>query len=272
MNSMGHKFVFVCGLHRSGTSVLFRALRAHPLMSGFENTASPEDEGMHLQTVYKPSGYYGGAGKFGFADAAHLTEESELVTDANREKLFKEWSPYWNVERPFLLEKSPPNLIRTRFLQAMFPDSYFVILLRHPAAVSLATRAWYRKFQVNRRRLDRLVEHWLVCHEIAEADQPCLRHSIVVHYENFVQNPQAYLDQIYALLGVESQPLTETIKTTINQKYFSQWRALSTQSVPKYIIRLAIKRYEKRINHFGYSLIDLERMIVPPTESMSHVQ
>ena len=56
-----HRYIFVCGLHRSGTSVLFRSLRDHPEVSGFQGTASPEDEGMHLQTVYLPSGRYGGA-------------------------------------------------------------------------------------------------------------------------------------------------------------------------------------------------------------------
>jgi hypothetical protein len=64
------------------------------------------------------------------------------VTPENRQKLFEEWSRYWDVSKPYLLEKSPPNLIRTRFLQAMFPSSYFVVLLRHPIPVALATQPW----------------------------------------------------------------------------------------------------------------------------------
>ena len=75
-----HRYIFVGGLHRSGTSVLFRALRDHPEVSGFQGTASPEDEGMHLQTVFPPSGRYGGAGEFGFHPEAHLTEASPLVS------------------------------------------------------------------------------------------------------------------------------------------------------------------------------------------------
>jgi hypothetical protein len=102
-----HQLVFVCGLHRSGTSVLFRSLRGHPLMSGFEDTNSPENEGMHLQTVYQPSGHYGGAGKFGFSPEAHLTEASELVSDANRKKLFEEWKPYWDLDKPFRRATQP---------------------------------------------------------------------------------------------------------------------------------------------------------------------
>ena len=100
-----HRFIFVCGLHRSGTSILFKSLRDHPEVSGFHNTNSPEDEGMHLQTVYKPSGAYGGAGKFGFNPELHLTEASPLVTEENRKKLFEEWTPYWDLSKQYLLEK-----------------------------------------------------------------------------------------------------------------------------------------------------------------------
>jgi hypothetical protein len=255
-----HQFVFVCGLHRSGTSVLFRSLRGHPLMSGFEDTNSPENEGMHLQTVYKPSGFYGGAGKFGFSPEAHLTETSELVSEANQQKLFDEWKPYWELNKPFLLEKSPPNLIRTRFLQAMFPNSHFVILMRHPVAVSLATRAWYRRRRFNRRRLDRLVEHWVTCHEIFEADSQHLRNVTIIHYEHFVQQPQIHLDRIYAMLGVPTQSINETIRTAINDKYFGQWQTLAASGISKYIIQTAVRRFEDRVNHFGYSLVNLEQV------------
>ena len=48
-----HHFVFVNGLHRSGTSILYRLLSAQLNFSGFSETGVPEDEGQHLQTVYK---------------------------------------------------------------------------------------------------------------------------------------------------------------------------------------------------------------------------
>jgi Sulfotransferase family len=258
-SSVDHKFIFVCGLHRSGTSILFRSLREHPLISGFENTNSPEDEGMHLQSVYKPSGHYGGAGKFGFSPEAHLTETSSLVTEANRKKLFEEWCPYWDISRPFLLEKSPPNVIRTRFLQAMFPDSYFIILTRHPVAVTLATQAWYRKFQIHRRRLDKLIEHWTVCHEISKADSQHLKNHMRLSYENFVQHPQESLDRIYTWLNLEKLPNNQIIKTNINDKYFEKWRSLANQGLSKYLIRSIVQHYEARINMFGYSLKELDR-------------
>ncbi len=92
-----YKFIFLCGLHRSGTSPLFRILREHPQISGFFNTGVPEDEGQHLQTVFPAAKVYEGPGRFGFAREAHLTDESGLVMAENRQKLFAEWSKYWDA-------------------------------------------------------------------------------------------------------------------------------------------------------------------------------
>src|SRR4051812_31203825 len=54
------RLVFVGGLHRSGTSLVHRCLADHPRASGFRNTGVWEDEGQHLQTVYRPAGSHGG--------------------------------------------------------------------------------------------------------------------------------------------------------------------------------------------------------------------
>ena len=116
-----HHFLFICGLHRSGTTLLFRMLREHPLVSGFENNKEAtewlalDDEGQYLQTVYPPGVVFGGPGKFAFAPEAHLTEDSELLTPENKARLAREWFPFWDLNKRYLLEKSPPNLIMTRF-------------------------------------------------------------------------------------------------------------------------------------------------------------
>src|SRR4029453_6608815 len=84
----GRTFVFVAGLHRSGTSVLFKCLKEHPAISGFDGTGAIEDEGQLLQTVYPPARVYGGPGRFGFDADAHLTETSSLASAANAFELF----------------------------------------------------------------------------------------------------------------------------------------------------------------------------------------
>lgn len=212
-------FVFVAGLHRSGTSLLHRALRNHPKISGFQGTGVPEDEGQHLQSVFPPARAFGGPGRFAFDARSHMDENHPLATAGNARKLWIDWRRYWDTTASYFVEKSPPNIVRTRFLQAMFPNSVFVIVLRHPIAVSYALRKWCPD------SVDSLIEHWLVSYERFLADLPCLQRSFVLRYEQFVADPQGVLDQILQFIGLESAPHGEQVDGSINQKYFELWRS-----------------------------------------------
>jgi Sulfotransferase family len=254
-----HHFLFICGLHRSGTTLLFRMLREHPLVSGFENNKEAtewlalDDEGQYLQTVYPPGVVFGGPGKFAFAPEAHLTEDSELLTPENKARLAREWFPFWDLNKRYLLEKSPPNLIMTRFLQSAFPNSSFVILERHPVAVSLATEKW------SPTGMDSLIEHWLAAHETFETDRPYLGHVMTVKYETMISEPTVTLRNIYAFLGAEAHGTMFQPTTEHNQKYFAQWRELEKNPETSSLIEECIAKHEKRVAAFGYSLKDLEK-------------
>lgn len=246
-------FIFIGGLHRSGTSLLFQCLREHPAISGFNSTGSPEDEGQHLQTIYPPALAHGGPGRFGFDPSAHLTEESPLASDVNGRRLYEQWRPYWDTSRRLLLEKSPPNLIRARFLQALFPRSSFIMLTRHPIAVAYATRKW------SKTPLYSLLRHWLVCHELMEEDRKRLKRVLVIRYEDFVREPNAHLSRIFAFLGVEPRATTLDVAPDINGKYFSRWLARRNSPLTRFYMSFLERRFEQQIARFGYSLRDLDR-------------
>jgi len=254
-----HVFVFICGLHRSGTSILFRCLRQHPDFSGFHDTGVAEDEGQHLQSVYPPAYVHGGPGKFVFDPRSRLTEKSPLVTDENRIRLFYQWSRFWDMDRRFLLEKSPPNLLKTRFLQAMFPNTRFITIIRHPIGAGLATKKW------SHTRVTSLIEHWVRAHEAFVEDMAHLGHVHVLRYEDFVADPQGTLDEIFRFLGTE--PVTNQLEVrNVNEKYFRMWEEMLAAPLSRWDVRRAIRRFEARVRPFGYSLEDpraLHEMSIP---------
>ncbi|MCS1350646.1 sulfotransferase [Mechercharimyces sp. CAU 1602] len=241
------KFIFVAGLHRSGTTILAKCLRDHPDISGFTDAKVPADEGQFLQSVYKPARAYGGPGYFGFNKEAYLTEESELVTEENRQKLFAEWSRYWDITKPILLEKSPPNIIRMRFLQAMFPQSYFLVIQRHPIAVS------FSNFGMRPLQLKELFSHWLVCHKQMREDLRYLSNFLLFRYEEFVLRSQAHLESVYRMVDADVHINVREIDQHNNDKYFAKWNQLSLE-----VRKPLIEEYEDEFQQFGYSLSEPE--------------
>ena len=249
-----HRFVFLAGLHRSGTTLLARLLAAHPEISGFSGTGVPADEGQHLQSVYPAAATYGGPGRFGFAPESHLTEASPLASEENARAIYDEWSAHWDLARPVLLEKSPPNLLKTRFLQALFPGSAFVVIVRHPIPVSIPTARWR-----GTRRYDRLLEHWLRCHAVFEEDRERLERVHVLRYEQLVRDPAGVLREIFEFLELDPIEPSEPVEPGANEKYFRQWKELKRDPLMRVFLDLVSLRYERRVRRYGYSLLSPER-------------
>jgi hypothetical protein len=248
------RLVFIGGLHRSGTSLVQRCLAAHPDVSGFAGTGVSEDEGQHLQTVYPPDHRLGGAGLFAFRRDAHLTERSPLATPANRDRLLAQWGRHWRPGAAVGVEKSPPNLIRARFLQALFPEAVFVMVVRHPAAVACATQKG-RRVVLSR---NALVRHWVACHTTLADDAPRLSNLCIVRYERLVADPDATLAPVFAAVGVTPVEVTGLVRPGIDEHYFRRWRA-ERNPLRRWDRDRAIAHWEAAVNGFGYSLVDLCR-------------
>ena len=246
-------FLFLGGLHRSGTSLAHYIMQSHPQISGFRDTGVPEDEGQHLQSIFLPAKSFGGPGRFGFDNRSFMDEHHHLVSVTNAEELFKQWSKYWDLTCTHLIEKSPPNLVRTRFLQAVFPTSHFIMILRHPIAVAYATQKWSGTGIMS------LIEHWLVCHERFLADLPHLNSCLVLRYEDLVSNPQEVIDGVYRFIGLNSVPVEREVHPGVNEKYFENWNKDQTN-----LLTCLPATYEERANRLGYSLRHIEELLSAP--------
>lgn len=271
------KILFISGLHRSGTSILNQTIGSSADVSDFKNTGAPKDEGQHLQTVYQPAIKYGGVGRFARKHKARLNEHSKLINDANRQKLLQEWGKYWDFSKPVLLEKSPPNIIRTRFLQEMFPNAYFLTIIRNPIPVSYASSKWTKC------SLATLIKHWIVAHKIYREDRQYLQREMAISYEEMVKNPMGIFKAIEDFVGI-SIPYNNQLVNK-NDKYFKKWENGENSKRDKYNpfppmpINTIIRRYEDDINSFGYSLVDLgafpslhQRAKIKPHESTLRVK
>lgn len=246
-----YKYLFVCGLQRSGTSVLARNIGKLQNCTVFKRTGAVEDEGQYLQDVYPTNNELGGTGWYGFDPQAHLTESSPLLTPENVARLKRSWHKYWNNEKQICVEKTPGNLLMTRFLQAAFPNSYFVVIKRHPVAVSMANQRWKKSMASLRMGF----EHWLHCYGLYEEDKKYLEHLYELRYEDYINDPSRYHREIAAFVGTGvSADEMEELAGAHNRKYLDRWSRCLSDSRFRGYYRYLARKYEPRFEGYGYSL------------------
>ena len=241
------QFVLIGGLHRSGTTILHELLCDHPQTSGLRDTGVPRDEGQHLQSVFPPAHHFGGPGEFAFHPEAHLTEESKLVDPSNRDRLLCEWGAYYDLDKPVLLEKSPPNLIRSRFLRAMLPNTLFLFIVRHPIAVSLATEKW-----TERTIIERLL-HWQAAHAIMLRDTQSADDCLLVRYEDFVRDPGSVLDRVCDRLEIERFEPRRRVEDR-NPDYLRAWQERYATEIGT--LQAVLPSTSPVMRRFGYALCE----------------
>lgn len=108
----------------------------------------------------------GGPGDFCFNERAHLTETDVPAYEERLPELMASWERLWAPDRPIRVEKPPPNLILSRFLQAVFNDARFVFIVWHPLATARATQ---KRSHASGEHL-----HWLQGHRVMMEDVPII--------------------------------------------------------------------------------------------------
>ncbi len=248
------RFVFIGGLHRSGTTLLAELLGAHPELTTISGSPASHDEGQHLQSVMPTDEAFGGPGVFAFDPAVHLTEADATTPDADRAQMRAAWRPFTDATCPTIVEKSPPNLLRFRYLQRVFEGASCIAIVRHPIAVAHATEFWAGT------GIQRLLEHWVIAHERLALDAPHVERLHTLRYEDLVADPNRELARIHHFLGVEPVAVDAEVRDDTNRRYFARFR--HSRWLPAALkIRPHVRAYEDRIRAlgYGYSLRDQMR-------------
>ena len=205
-----HSFLFMGGLQRSGTTWL-EGLVSSPRVSGlsFDNVdlaayherqpwllqnhtqeyfemvvRSGGVEGKFVQGAYPYVYTVRDVGRQGRTlDSLLLDERAASARSA--ERLYAEWSLFWDTSKPVLLEKTPENLLMGPYLQTAFGSSatHFAFVMRHPLVWALAIEKWiFPDFKALRTVEDRIA-FWFETMTRAVEHLPHLRDALLLQLE-----------------------------------------------------------------------------------------
>ncbi|WP_299309524.1 sulfotransferase [uncultured Croceicoccus sp.] len=201
-----HRYAFVAGLHRTGTSMTARLIAAHPQVAAITNAPVPEKEGCYLQGAIPHDATHGIPGHFATDPAQHLIEGCRYDTLATRDRIEADWARWFDTAGPWRVEKSPVNLTRMRLYQQVFPTAQFIVLLRHPAAMAGALAKW------SDRPFAELVDYALDAYDIVARDLARLHWAMVVRYEDLVARPDAWTAALHRFLDLEPVPVDMAVR------------------------------------------------------------
>jgi hypothetical protein len=189
------KWVFLVGCYNSGTTLLHDVLATHPAVG------SMPDEGQFL-TDQLPVPRKLALRRLWALEPERFYLDEEAGGHINVDRLQRQWTAHFNdATRPVLIEKTPTNAARTRWLQAHFTNAHFIGIVRDGRAVAEGIR---RKTGHDLRLAAR---QWARSNEIMLKDFAHLRNARLISYEALTESPAEIFADLLAFLGLPAVPV-----------------------------------------------------------------
>lgn len=211
------EWIFILGCNNSGTSLLQHLLRLHPQID-------------HLP----------GEGQ------SHLlkTRDIEKVTGVNHNRVFTEVLEYMNPPRAlkrnnpnidelasprflrnawlrsrkgnngkYLMVKSPPDMVRSLWLQQHFDTPHFIGIVRNGYST-------VESIMHSGKSPERAATHWNLANKIMMRDSKKLRYFHLIKYEDLVESPQKILRELEDFLEIDHFDYSFLGDYNVERKFF----------------------------------------------------
>ena len=242
-------WVFLVGCYNSGTTLLAELLGQHPSISALPT------EG-HFITDQFVKDYDIGLPRMWVEreDLFRLNEDDE-GPDALRVK--KEWAMRLDLKKPVLLEKSPPNSAKMRWLQKHFENAHFVGIMRNGYAVAEGiTRKADPKHLINSWPIEMSAYQWKRSNEVMQQDAEHLKKFMWVRYEDLADDTVGTLSKITDFIGIDGFDAFESDRQWTIHERDEKVRNMNDESIS----RLSTRQIETindvagdMLDEFGYT-------------------
>lgn len=167
------------------------------------------------------------------------------------------WEAYWDHDKPILLEKSPPNIVRAADIARHFQPAQFVVMVRNPYAHAeglMRRNGW---------PLRRAANFALMCLRTQAENAAQLDDTLVFTYEDLVADPagicarlaafQPALDDMDPEASFEVDSVDGTLErqiTDLNRKKIEALNPGQLEELNRYFVP-----GEDLLRHWGYAVI-----------------
>lgn len=246
------QWLFLVGCYNSGTTLLAQLLSRHPEISGLPT------EG-HFITDQFTKDYDLGLPRM-WAGREELFRMTEMDTGPDPVRIKKEWGMRLDRSKPVLMEKSPPNTPRTRWLQAHFQPAYFVAIVRNGYAVAEGiTRKADPKHLRDSWPIEQSAWQWVRSNQVLLEDAPHLTHLLWVKYEDLTRDPLTELNRICEFMGISPFPNFDqgaAFSVHERQEAVRDLNQVSIDRLASEQISAVTAVAGETLRQFGYELLD----------------
>ena len=191
----GKTWVFLVGCYNSGTTLLSDILGQHtsiaalPTEGQFITDQFVKDYNIGLPRMWVDR-----------EDLFTLTEHDEGPDPA---RLKKEWCMRLDTNRPILLEKSPSNIAKMRWLQKHFENAHFIGIVRNGYAVAegIARKAEPRHLRGGW-PIEKCAWQWKRSNEVMQQNAALMDHYLSITYEDLTDDTDNTLNRVTRFLDI----------------------------------------------------------------------
>ncbi len=231
-------YLFILSQPYAGSTILHQILSNHPKIS--------------------PLNTFGTREGFGLKVSRKQLEFNRLWDKAYEipfEKLKPHWEKQWDLAAHYLLEKSPPQILRAHHIQSVFRTSYFIALLRDPYALALS---YHQRNQVS---IKEAASFTMQCFNYHLDNKIGIDHILYIKYEDLTDHWEitkkdlqlflSQMDQLDLPKSLKAHNQTGNIDElkNMNEAKFSSIEQASWDELNHYFLL-----HEELLQTFNYSL------------------
>jgi hypothetical protein len=246
------RWLFLVGCYNSGTTLIADVLGEHPQI------AALPDEGQYL-TDQLLLDYKIGLPRM-WVGREDLFRMDETSTGPDVQRMRKEWAMRLPHKAPVVLEKTPANMARTRWLQANFPNAHFVGILRNPYAVIDGIR---RKADPQHLAtgwpIEMCARQWARSNEVLAEDATHLDRFMWLRYEDFVNATAESIARVLEFVGLPQTMQLEQGQTRTVHERREPIRDMNAESIAGLApddVRAINSLIGRQVEVFGYSRLE----------------